>query len=69
MTIEPLCLTLGALLTGCPWIAVVTGCVAGRGARRPGVYRVAPVLPLPERAHVKAVGDFAPGAALRVQVS
>ncbi len=62
MTIEPLCPTLGALLTGCPWITVVSGYGAGRGARRPGVYRVAPALPLPER----AAGDFAPGAALRV---
>src|SRR6202040_991348 len=70
MTKELCYLLLTALLTGILWIPVVIGMVLSRGPLKPADYKVAPVSPLPDwvnranRAHVNAVENFAPFAAV-----
>ena len=72
MKIELVYLLLTALLTGVLWIPVVIGYVTSRGALTPEAYRVAPTAPLPpwvnraNRAHLNAVENFAPFAAVVV---
>ena len=70
MTTELFYLLLTALLTGLLWIPVVIGYVTARGVLTPATYRVAPTAPLPDwvnraqRAHLNAVENFAPFAAV-----
>jgi uncharacterized MAPEG superfamily protein len=70
MTHELLYLLLAAMLTGVLWIPVVIGYVSSRGPLTPAAYKVAPTSPLPDwvhranRAHVNAVENFAPFAAV-----
>ena len=70
MTTELFYLLLTALLTGLLWIPVVIGYVWTRGVLTPATYRVAPTSPLPDwvnrarRAHLNAVENFAPFAAV-----
>jgi uncharacterized MAPEG superfamily protein len=70
MTTELFYLSLTALLTGVLWIPVVIGYVSSRGSLKPSDYKVAPTAPLPawvnraNRAHVNAVENFAPFAAV-----
>jgi uncharacterized MAPEG superfamily protein len=70
MTKELCYLLFTALLTGILWIPVVIGMVLSRGPLKPADYKVAPVSPLPDwvnranRAHVNAVENFAPFAAV-----
>lgn len=70
MKIELFYLLLTAILTGVLWIPVVIGYVASRGVLTDEAYRVAPTSPLPawvdraNRAHVNAVENFAPFAAV-----
>lgn len=70
MSQELLYLLLTAMLTGLLWIPVVIGYVSSRGALTPAGYKVAPTSPLPDwvqranRAHVNAVENFAPFAAV-----
>jgi uncharacterized MAPEG superfamily protein len=70
MNSELLYLLLTALLTGLLWVPVVIGYVSSRGTLTSETYRVAPTSPLPDwvnranRAHVNAVENFAPFAAV-----
>ena len=70
MKIELLYLLLTAILTGVLWIPVVIGYVKTRGPLTDESYKVAPTSPLPpwvsraNRAHVNAVENFAPFAAV-----
>ncbi len=70
MTTELVYLLLTAILTGLLWIPVVIGYVTSRGMLTPESYRTAPTTPLPDwvnranRAHVNAVENFAPFAAV-----
>ncbi|MEO8925476.1 MAG: MAPEG family protein [Caldimonas sp.] len=70
MNTELLYLLLTALLTGLLWVPVVIGYVASRGVLTSDTYKVAPTSPLPDwvnranRAHVNAVENFAPFAAV-----
>ena len=70
MNTELAYLLLTAVLTGVLWIPVVIGYVTTRGVLTPESYRVAPTDPLPpwvnraNRAHVNAVENFAPFAAV-----
>lgn len=63
-------LLLTAILTGVLWIPVVIGYVTSRGVLDDEAYKVAPTSPLPpwvsraNRAHVNAVENFAPFAAV-----
>jgi len=63
-------LLLTAVLTASLWIPVVIGYVRTRGPLTPDAYRVAPTDPLPawvnraNRAHMNAVENFAPFAAV-----
>jgi uncharacterized MAPEG superfamily protein len=70
MKTELFYLLLTAILTALLWIPVVIGYVSSRGPLKPATYKVAPVSPLPEwvnranRAHLNAVENFAPFAAV-----
>jgi uncharacterized MAPEG superfamily protein len=70
MKTELLYLLLTALLTGVLWIPVVIGYASSRGPLKPTDYKVAPTKPLPNwvnranRAHLNAVENFAPFAAV-----
>ncbi len=70
MKIELFYLLLTAILTGLLWIPVVIGYVTSRGVLTDESYKVAPTSPLPawvsraNRAHVNAVENFAPFAAV-----
>jgi uncharacterized MAPEG superfamily protein len=70
MKSELLYLLLTAILTAILWIPVVIGYVTSRGVLTPATYRTAPTAPLPDwvnranRAHVNAVENFAPFAAV-----
>jgi uncharacterized MAPEG superfamily protein len=70
MKIELVYLLLTAILTGVLWIPVVIGYVKSRGPLTDESYKVAPTSPLPpwvsraNRAHVNAVENFAPFAAV-----
>ena len=70
MTTELFYLLFTTMLTGVLWIPVVVGKVLARGPIQPADYRVAPTSPLPDwvnranRAHVNAVENFAPFAAV-----
>ena len=70
MKSELVYLLLTAILTGVLWIPVVIGYVKTRGPLTDESYRVAPSTPLPpwvsraNRAHVNAVENFAPFAAV-----
>ena len=70
MKSELVYLLLTAILTGVLWIPVVIGYVKTRGPLTDESYRVAPATPLPpwvsraNRAHVNAVENFAPFAAV-----
>ncbi|MGZ8261080.1 MAG: MAPEG family protein [Caldimonas sp.] len=70
MKIELVYLLLTAILTGVLWIPVVIGYVTSRGVLTDEAYKVAPISPLPpwvnraNRAHVNAVENFAPFAAV-----
>ena len=70
MKTELVYLLLTAILTGVLWIPVVIGYVKTRGPLTDESYRVAPATPLPpwvsraNRAHVNAVENFAPFAAV-----
>ena len=70
MNIELAYLLLTALLTGLLWIPVVIGYVTSRGVLTPASYKVAPTSALPDwvnrahRAHINAVENFAPFAAV-----
>jgi uncharacterized MAPEG superfamily protein len=70
MTTELLYLLLTAILTGLLWIPVVIGYATSRGPLQPSDYRVAPTSRLPDwvnranRAHLNAVENFAPFAAV-----
>jgi uncharacterized MAPEG superfamily protein len=70
MKIELVYLLLTAILTGVLWIPVVIGYVKTRGPLTDESYQVAPTSPLPawvsraNRAHVNAVENFAPFAAV-----
>ncbi len=70
MKTELFYLLLTAILTGVLWIPVVIGYVSSRGPLKPSDYKVAPTTPLPDwvnranRAHVNAVENFAPFAAV-----
>jgi uncharacterized MAPEG superfamily protein len=70
MKSELLYLLLTAILTAVLWIPVVIGYVTSRGVLTPEGYRTAPTSPLPDwvnranRAHVNAVENFAPFAAV-----
>ncbi len=70
MKIELVYLLLTAILTGVLWIPVVIGYVKTRGLLTDESYKVAPTSPLPpwvsraNRAHVNAVENFAPFAAV-----
>ena len=70
MKTELVYLLLTALLTGVLWIPVVIGYVKTRGLPTDESYRVAPSSPLPpwveraNRAHINAVENFAPFAAV-----
>ena len=70
MKTELFYLLLTAILTGVLWIPVVIGYVSSRGPLKPSDYKVAPTAPLPDwvnranRAHVNAVENFAPFAAI-----
>jgi uncharacterized MAPEG superfamily protein len=70
MKIELFYLLLTAILTGVLWIPVVVGYVTSRGVLDDDAYKVAPTSPLPpwvsraNRAHVNAVENFAPFAAV-----
>ena len=70
MTYELLFLLLTAMLTALLWIPVVLGYVSSRGPLTPAAYKVAPTSPLPDwvqranRAHMNAVENFAPFAAV-----
>jgi uncharacterized MAPEG superfamily protein len=70
MKIELLYLLLTAILTGLLWIPVVIGYVTARGVLTTEAYRVAPTSALPpwvnraNRAHLNAVENFAPFAAV-----
>ncbi|HKB84362.1 MAG TPA: MAPEG family protein [Burkholderiales bacterium] len=70
MTTELFYLLFTVLLTAVLWIPVVTGYVLARGPLKPSDYKVAPTSPLPHwvnranRAHVNAVENFAPFAAV-----
>jgi len=72
MTTELHFLMYTALLTGILWIPVVIGMVTTRGMLTPADYKVASTSPLPEwvdranRAHINAVENFAPFAAVVV---
>ena len=70
MKTELFYLLLTAILTGVLWIPVVIGYVKTRGPLTDESYRVPPTAPLPpwvqraNRAHVNAVENFAPFAAV-----
>ena len=70
MTTEIHYLLLAAILTGVLWIPVVIGLVLSRGPLKPSDYKVASTSTLPHwvnranRAHVNAVENFAPFAAV-----
>jgi uncharacterized MAPEG superfamily protein len=70
MTTELTYLLYTALLTGVLWIPVVIGYATSRGMLKPIDYQVAPTSPLPDwvnranRAHLNAVENFAPFAAV-----
>lgn len=70
MTSELTYLLLTAILTGVLWIPVVIGYVLARGPLKPADYRTVPTSPLPDwvnranRAHLNAVENFAPFAAV-----
>jgi uncharacterized MAPEG superfamily protein len=70
MNTELMYLLLTALLTGLLWVPVVIGYVTSRGVLTAESYKVAPTSPLPDwvnranRAHVNAVENFAPFAAV-----
>ena len=70
MTTELFYLLCTSLLTGALWVPVVIGYVRSRGVLTPESYRVAPTSTLPDwvnranRAHVNAVENFAPFAAV-----
>jgi uncharacterized MAPEG superfamily protein len=70
MKTELFYLLLTAILTGVLWIPVVIGYVKTRGPLTDESYRVPPATPLPpwvqraNRAHVNAVENFAPFAAV-----
>ena len=70
MKSELLYLLLTAILTGVLWIPVVIGYASARGPLKPSDYKVAPTKPLPDwvnranRAHLNAVENFAPFAAV-----
>lgn len=70
MTTELFYLLFTAMLTGVLWIPVVVGKVMARGPITAADYKVAPTSPLPDwvnranRAHVNAVENFAPFAAV-----
>jgi uncharacterized MAPEG superfamily protein len=70
MKAELMYLLLTAILTGVLWIPVVIGYVTSRGPLTPETYKVAPTAPLPDwvnranRAHLNAVENFAPFAAV-----
>ena len=70
MKIELFYLLLTAILTGVLWIPVVIGYVTSRGVLTTEAYQVAPTSPLPDwvnranRAHLNAVENFAPFAAV-----
>ena len=70
MKTELVYLLLTAILTGVLWIPVVIGYVKTRGPLTDESYKVAPTSPLPpwvsraNRAHVNAVENFAPFAAV-----
>ena len=71
MTAELTYLMLTTLLTGVLWIPVVIGMVTTRGMLTPADYKVTPTEPpLPDwanranRAHINAVENFAPFAAV-----
>ena len=72
MTRELFWLTLTVILTGVLWIPVVIGYVTSRGPLTDESYKVAPTTPLPpwvsraNRAHVNAVENFGPFAAVVV---
>jgi uncharacterized MAPEG superfamily protein len=70
MKTELFYLLLTAILTGVLWIPVVIGYVTSRGLLTDEAYEVAPTSPLPpwvnraNRAHLNAVENFAPFAAV-----
>src|SRR5262249_39307559 len=70
MKAELLYLLLTAILTGVLWVPVVIGYVTARGPLQPEDYVVPPSKPLPpwvnraNRAHINAVENFAPFAAV-----
>jgi uncharacterized MAPEG superfamily protein len=70
MTTELTYLLYTTLLTGVLWIPVVIGYVTSRGLLKPIDYKVAPISALPDwvnranRAHLNAVENFAPFAAV-----
>jgi uncharacterized MAPEG superfamily protein len=70
MKTELVYLLLTAVLTGLLWVPVVIGYVSSRGPLTAEGYRVAPTSPLPpwveraNRAHLNAVENFAPFAAV-----
>jgi uncharacterized MAPEG superfamily protein len=70
MTGELTYLLLTAILTGVLWIPVVIGYVLARGPLKPADYKTVPTSPLPDwvnranRAHLNAVENFAPFAAV-----
>lgn len=70
MTSELTYLLLTAILTGVLWIPVVIGYVLARGPLKPADYKTVPTSPLPDwvnranRAHLNAVENFAPFAAV-----
>ena len=70
MKTELVYLLLTSILTGVLWIPVVIGYVFSRGIPSPSEYRVAPTSRLPDwvnranRAHLNAVENFAPFAAV-----
>ena len=70
MKTELVYLLLTAVLTGLLWVPVVIGYVSSRGPLTPEGYRVAPTSALPpwveraNRAHLNAVENFAPFAAV-----
>lgn len=72
MTAELTYLVLTAILTGVLWIPVVIGKVLARGPLKPEDYKVDRTTPLPDwvnranRAHMNAVENFAPFAAVVV---
>ena len=70
MKTELFYLLLTSILTGALWIPVVIGYVVTRGPLTPATYKVASTVPLPpwvnraNRAHLNAVENFAPFAAV-----